>query len=354
MSYLSFHAGTEGKTTRKNIKGMTGHSLRKTENRYGSHKNEMIDRDKTKYNIDWTKEGLPLEEIVDERLESEYRGKRALRKDAVVIREVIVQASTDVYEGMSLEQKREKTLDFTKDSFDWFKDEFGEDNVIGYSAHLDETNPHVHFMVMPMTQDGRMSQKDFFKGPSDLKRQHREFRESLNSKGWSFEMENKYKNVDGISLPKYKANAKEIEEMRQSQDKELNELLDNPDIRNEALKSVKDELHAKIFKGEKEKLDRRKKIQDSNNDYLKKKEVILKDREERLQLKEKQVDVNIAKSEEVLHKATLEGKEIISKAELEAKEIRTGAEELSRRTKRVTQQGEELSNKRRLPKGFDF
>lgn len=228
-NYLSFRAGTEGKASRKNIKGLLNHTMRKTLEKYKNHSNEMINRDYTNYNIDWTQNGNSIEDIIDNKIENEYSGKRNLRKDAVLYREVITQASPNIYKGMSLDEKREKTKTFAEDSLEWFKKEFGESNVLGYSAHLDETNPHVHFMVMPMTDDGRLSQKDFFRGPAGLKRQHREYREHMISKGWEFELENKHEDVDSFDLPTYKRNAKTIENTRDKQKRlqEKEEELDN-------------------------------------------------------------------------------------------------------------------------------
>lgn len=271
--YLSFHAGSEGKMTRKDVKGLAGHTFRKTEQRYKNHGNKDIDTSLTKYNSDWISgKKSSLDEIVEERLENEYKGKRALRKDAVVVREVIAQASPSVYEGLTIEEKREKAIQFTKDSLKWFRKEFGSKNVVGLSVHLDETNPHTHFAIMPMTKDGRMSQKDFFKGPSDLKRQHREFRKHMNDLGWEFEEENKYENVDGVSLPKYKANAKELEQKRKEQQEMIAELSCDPDIREEARQNVEKVIHDGVLAEARKKMDEEREKLEQQAEILKEKE----------------------------------------------------------------------------------
>ena len=285
--YLSFHAGSEGKMTRKTIKGLSGHTFRKTEQRYKNHGNKDIDKSLTKYNSDWIQgKKSSLYEIVEERLKNEYKGKRALRKDAVVVREVIAQASPSVYEGLTLEEKRKKAIQFTKDSLKWFRKEFGSKNVVGLSVHLDETNPHTHFAIMPMTKDGRISQKDFFKGPSDLKRMHREYRKHMNDLGWEFEEENKYENVDGVSLPKYKANAKEIEKKREEQTEAIRSLLSDDEIREEARNIVIND----ILREERERIERKAELQkekekelNNRERNLDKREVILTEREKEVQ-----------------------------------------------------------------------
>lgn len=268
MATLSFHAGTEGKIRRNGIRGMTGHTLRKTEQRYKTHANESIDESRTHLNVDKTSGGKKLEEIVEERLKNEYTGKRKIREDAVVIREVIVQASYDVYEGLDDDAKRAKALDFTRDSLEWFKEEFGESRVVGLSLHMDETNPHTHVLIMPMTDDGRLSQKDFFKGRSDLKRQHREYREFMNERGWGFDMENKYGNVDSLSLPKYKANAKAVEGKRAEQKEMAEFLASEPDVRSEALQLVSDEIRAEVLREEQERLEARERSLEAREERM--------------------------------------------------------------------------------------
>ena len=58
----------------------------------------------------------------------------------------------------------------TKDIEDWAKDvyafvskRFGEDNIVGFYVHLDETNPHIHCSVIPMDNErGRISWRAVF------------------------------------------------------------------------------------------------------------------------------------------------------------------------------------------------
>jgi len=268
-NYLSFHAGVEGKVRKADIKGIAGHTFRKTEKRYSNHGNKDIDTALTKYNIDWTLTNEPLDKLVEERLEKEYKGKRALRKDAVVVREIIVQASPSVYEGLSFEEQRQKALKFTNDSLEWFRKEFGSKNVVGASIHMDETNPHTHFAIMPMTKDGRVSQKDFFKGPADLKRQHREYRKHMVELGWDFEEENKYsQTVEGVPLKQYKATAKKVEDKRANYDSMVEELKEDKDVRQEAINAVYRDIYDNMLCEALESLERREKRLNKNLDTV--------------------------------------------------------------------------------------
>lgn len=248
MSYLSFHAGTEGKVKKNEVKKSAGHTFRKTEKLYKTHKNKDIDMSKTNQNIDALMDNKTLDELVDERLEKSFKGKRALRKDAVVVREVIAQPSSDVFIGLTDGEKRQKMQKFIGDSLPWFQEEFGSENVLGLSGHMDESNPHVHFAIMPMTEDGRLSQKDFFKGPAGLKRMHREYREHMIANGWEFEIENKNEQAGGVSLDDYKKNAEAIEAQRSEYTELVRKSKDNDVVKNEAKAEIINDLLPKYKK----------------------------------------------------------------------------------------------------------
>ena len=59
--------------------------------------------------------------------------------------------------------------------------------IVGFSVHLDELHPALHAAVVPITEDGRLSQKDFFRGPADLRRQHKELRAVMAEAGYNVE-----------------------------------------------------------------------------------------------------------------------------------------------------------------------
>lgn len=305
MSHLSFHAGAEGKMTKKSIGGLRRHTFRNSEDGFKNHGNALIKTDLTEYNLDVTVANLNIEELIERRIEKEYTGKRSLRSDAVLAREIVAQASPDVYEGMTMDEKREKAIAFTKDSLSWFQKEFGRENVLGFSVHMDETNPHTHFVVMPMTDDGKLTQKAFFKGRLDLKRQHREYRQHMRERGWDFDMENKYESIDGVPLPKYKANAQEIEAKRAEQKTMMDELKETLDVRAAATLMVKDEIYDEVLAEELLEVERRKKQLEAKEDALNAREEqlrrdremldssrqLLTDRENRLLRKESDFEV---------------------------------------------------------------
>ena len=55
---------------------------------------------------------------------------------------------------------------WAKDVYRFVADHYGEDNILSFTCHLDEVNPHVHCTIVPIDQKGRLSFKKVFKGDS--------------------------------------------------------------------------------------------------------------------------------------------------------------------------------------------
>ena len=109
---------------------------------------------------------LTYEEKWRERItEAEMRShkKITIRKDAVYAIECVFGLSNDV--------KMDKNFDFEaweQQSFKWCEEQFGRDNIIGFTVHYDENTPHIHAVITPVTGDNRLSQKEFIGGPGRL------------------------------------------------------------------------------------------------------------------------------------------------------------------------------------------
>lgn len=52
--------------------------------------------------------------------------------------------------------------DWAKDMYRFVADRFGEENIIGFYAHLDESNPHLHCAIVPVTPQNKISWKYWF------------------------------------------------------------------------------------------------------------------------------------------------------------------------------------------------
>lgn len=82
------------------------------------------------------------------------------RKDSVVLRERVATASMEFF-GVDWKEKLKandipfkcKLDEWIQANLEFFKKSFG-DNVVQATLHLDETTPHIHFMIMPVVPDG--------------------------------------------------------------------------------------------------------------------------------------------------------------------------------------------------------
>lgn len=95
---------------------------------------------------------------IKEKLSNLVESSRAVRKDAVVVCNFIVTSDNETMEALGADRQRE----FFQDSVKWFSDRYGADRVLNATVHMDETTPHLHIGVMPITQDGRLSAKAIF------------------------------------------------------------------------------------------------------------------------------------------------------------------------------------------------
>ena len=129
----------------------------------------LLDRDrvKTNPNIDLTRSYLnhSIEDLSPEHLVlrvnqriKQLNLKKHPRSDAVGIEDIIIGASADFMLNLDA-KKREQ---YFKDSLHFFQDRYGKENVMYCHCHLDESNPHVHISIIPVTPDGRLSAKSLF------------------------------------------------------------------------------------------------------------------------------------------------------------------------------------------------
>ena len=79
------------------------------------------------------------------------------RKDAVLAVEYVMTASPEWWAKADQEQQ----ADFFDQAHKWLADKYGADRIVTATIHRDETSPHLSAFVVPLTQDGRLSAKEF-------------------------------------------------------------------------------------------------------------------------------------------------------------------------------------------------
>lgn len=242
---------------RTNMSGLVRHEFRDVDKRDGretAHSNELIDPNRTERNISVlyvNGKARPIEhssKVTDEldRRLAKAGGTRtlkdgtvkkiAVRKDAAVVRDIIVQLDP-AYTGdsasiISNEDKRAQRGRFAKafhrDNaprgsrtpywseqqryLDAVVDEYaklyGAHNLLASSIHLDETNPHMHLLVTPIDGEGRVRQESFIKAGrgkgSDLAKHDRRIRQRLTEEGYGVQAEPTGGGRSHLSVEQYK------------------------------------------------------------------------------------------------------------------------------------------------------
>lgn len=169
MSYQQLHAG---KVKLNGISGIRHH---------------LVDREKVKTNpnIDLSRSKLnhSIDNLQPDNLEKRVRQrikqlnlKRKLRVDAVGLEDIVVGASVDFMLQISAE-KREQ---YFVDALHFFQDRYGRENVMYCQCHMDESNPHIHIGIVPVTSDGRLSAKSLF-NPKSLEQLQTDFHEQVST-----------------------------------------------------------------------------------------------------------------------------------------------------------------------------
>lgn len=123
---------------------------------YKSTKNPQIDKSRTHLNY----HTLPYEKkylsFIDERIKK-LAPKRKIKDDAVLITSFILGSDKEFFERITAEQQKQ----FFADCSDFFSERYGKENVVSAVVHLDESTPHLHFNLMPVT-GGRLCAKELF------------------------------------------------------------------------------------------------------------------------------------------------------------------------------------------------
>lgn len=100
-----------------------------------------------------------LHQVVQNRIETGGT-KARVRKDSVRAIEFMLTASPEWFEKAS----PQKLKQWQDANVEWLKGRYGEANVVSAVLHMDETTPHIHAHVVPITKDGRLSAKEFIGG----------------------------------------------------------------------------------------------------------------------------------------------------------------------------------------------
>lgn len=93
---------------------------------------------------------------------------------------------------------------YRDDVLPMLEDTFGADNIIGSAIHVDESKPHLHVDIVPLTDDGKLSAKQVVGGRGKMHQRQKQWLETMQAKRPDLNFERKKEGVKGLELDKLK------------------------------------------------------------------------------------------------------------------------------------------------------
>ena len=175
MSTLVLHMS---KFKKDAIRGIQSHNRRERE----SHSNPDIDYSRSVGNYDLHESASDnYAQAIQNRIDDLLMVK-AVRKDAVHMCGLIVSSDKSFFTRMG----KEETRRFFAEAAAYLTDFVGRENVVSAMVHMDEKTPHMHFLHVPVTQDGRLSANSIYSRAS-LKKLQTELPSYLQSRGFEIQ-----------------------------------------------------------------------------------------------------------------------------------------------------------------------
>lgn len=356
-SYISFDI--------RKRKTVTNGLARHNERQPGmKHTNTNIKNERTKDNITLVTSDLSYPKRIEKIIDEQHTSKRKVRHDAVRLITTTVELGGDIRNKPEKEQ-----IEFLMATYDYLKNEYGENNIAHASIHVDETCPHLHFDFVPI-KDGSLNARSVVGNKKDMKTTQNKLLKTMQDKFPQHDFKRKNATVKGIDRKIWQ----NIQDQKKKVEAEINEKISNFN-RNAKIKlSELDEKEQKLisyanglkeregrlnasedeFKNKQDNFelyqkntvkklkDKETQLNQRSEDLVKneskqdKKELMLKERErelnqyeERIKQEEKE---NEEKEKEIEYKNTL----LKSKQLRQEQEFETREDELARREQELT------------------
>ena len=159
--------------------------------------NPQIDSERTKNNYRFTPYfGKTYTEFVNGRIKELGLSPR---KDAVVMNSFVLGSDKTFFDGLS----RVEQYNFFSTCYKFFANRYGEENIIAAVVHNDETTPHMHLNLMPVTKDGRLCSKQLFDKPQ-LQQLQTDFYETVGNR-WGLQRGKEGSQKKHLSTAEFKA-----------------------------------------------------------------------------------------------------------------------------------------------------
>lgn len=155
------------------VRGIQSHNQREKD----PHTNPDIDKTRTKDNYELLGSRLNYHREINDRIEQLAVNTKTVRKDAVVLCNFIITSDEQTMKAMPLEKQRA----FFEDSVNFFAERYGRNRLVNATVHMDETTPHMHIGLVPITEDGRLAAKSIFT-KAELKNLQTDFAKDVGSR----------------------------------------------------------------------------------------------------------------------------------------------------------------------------
>lgn len=124
---------------------------------------------------------LPFAKAINKRIEDGYKGKRAIRKDAVkYVTHVLTGSHEDMIKIFSSPETKKSWI---KKNFKFLRDEYGKENIVRLNLHLDEKTPHLHAVTVPITHEGKLSAKEIIGNRKEMQNRQDRYAEAMQEFG---------------------------------------------------------------------------------------------------------------------------------------------------------------------------
>ena len=201
--------------------GGLGHHIDRTEGKEFSYKDADLSRVHLNQNYKLNKFcSMPLEKAIEERIKEGYKSNRKIRENTIRYTSHIL--SSDEKSMKEIFSKGQGD-EWVKANLAFLSAEYGEKNIVRFSLHMDETTPHLHAIVVPLTPDGRLSAKEVIGNRKDL--QDKQTRYSEYMKPFGLERGVLGSKATHENIQDYRRRINEAEQLIQAPDSEIKSVL---------------------------------------------------------------------------------------------------------------------------------
>lgn len=132
-------------------------------------------------NITLLDHGRDRWEIINEKISQ--RVKRKVRDNAVRMIEAFVYSSPEYFRPTSPSRtgtwEENRLRPWVDSVYKWLVKEHGLENLLEVHVHLDEATPHIHAVILPITDDGRLTAKEYLMNRVQLRNAQTSLSKSL-------------------------------------------------------------------------------------------------------------------------------------------------------------------------------